>query len=134
MQQTKCIQSTNEHIKSSIIMSSKVANSSDCINVQPNDEAPINEITLDEERNNISIMIQPGANISTISNSIKILIDKANKEMNRDWEGELQFNVFSHLNEELSIKNCIQFASHKNLLTKWLRNYKEWLEKKNQRQ
>ena len=81
-----------------------------------------------------SIMIQAGANISTIPNSIKILIDKANKEINRDWEGELQFNVFSHLNEELSIKNCIQFASHKNLLTKWLRNYKEWLEKKNQRQ
>ena len=104
-------------------MSSKVANSSDCINVQPDDEAPINEITLDEERNNISIMIQTRANISTIFNSIKILIERANKDMNRDWDGELQFNVFSRLNEELLIKNCIQLASHKNLLNKKEPNY-----------
>ena len=43
--------------------------------------------------------------------------------MDWDWEGELQFNVFSPLNEELSIKNCIQFASHKNLLNKNNPNY-----------
>ena len=43
--------------------------------------------------------------------------------MDWDWEGELQFNVFSPLNEELSIKNCIQFASHKNLLNNKKPNY-----------
>lgn len=106
-------------------MSSNVvnSNSSSCNNEQPYEEAPINEETLHEERNNISTMIQAGANISTITNSIKIIIDKANKGMNRDWEGELQFNVFSHLNKELSIKNCIQFASHKNLPNKKKPNY-----------
>ena len=63
-------------------------------------------------------MIQAGVDISTISNTMKNFIDEANKQLNNDWQGELNFNVFTEENHTLSLHNCIEYATYKNLLNK----------------
>ena len=53
---------------------------------------------------------------------MKLLFDEANKRLNKDLEGELNFKVFT-LNLELQMENCINFSSHQNLDNKKLINY-----------
>ena len=61
-------------------------------------------------------MIQGGTDIFTISNVTKNFIARANKQLNNDWQGEHEFNVFTEDNHILiSFRNCIGYATRKTL-------------------
>ena len=70
----------------------------------------LNQGTIDGNTTNNSLIqhgdhirdiIQAGVDISNVSKTMKNFIDEANKQLNNDWQGELNFNVFTEDNHSM---------------------------------